>query len=365
MTGLLLRPPIPQAVKVKRYTIVNFAGIIKNLRIQSHDLHPVLPAARAHRSAAARLRAVEAGEEEAQAVVVPAAAGKINRLVMRILFLFCFCLSVFAIHAQNKTRSPQIGIVQHIENDSLLHAFGFTCLVEATPKLLSPEKVSDHQFQEYVQAIKKLRVPLLACNILIPGNLKVVGPEVHEAAVLSYLEKVFQRAQQADIHLFTWGSGGSRRIPDGFDRAQAKSQFIAIAKKIASLAAQYNITLAIENLNSTETNFINTVAEALDIVKAIDHTNIRLCVDIYHMLKENESPEIILKSKPYTIYCEVAEKEGRTPPGVHGQDFTPYLRALKAINYQGKIVIECQWQNIDTQGSVAYQSLDRQIQHVF
>ena len=284
---------------------------------------------------------------------------------MRILFLFCFCLSAFAIRAQNKTDLPQIGIVQNIENDSLLHAFGFTCLVEATPKLLSPEKVSDHQFQEYVQRIKNLKVPLLACNILIPGNLKVVGPEVNEAAILNYLEKVFQRAQQAGIHMFTWGSGGSRRIPDGFDRVVAKKQFIAIAKKIAPLAARYNITLALENLNSTETNFINTIAEALEIVKAVNHKNIRLCVDIYHMLKENESPDIILKSKPYTIYCEVAEKEGRTPPGVHGQDFTPYFLALKKIKYQGKIVIECQWQNITTQGNVAYQSLDQQIRNVF
>ena len=60
---------------------------------------------------------------------------------------------------------------------------------------------------------------------------------------------------------------GKRRIAarsDGFD-SQAKEQFISIAKKIAAKASQYNITLALENLNSTETNFITTVEEALDV----------------------------------------------------------------------------------------------------
>ena len=276
-----------------------------------------------------------------------------------------FSITVCILAAQPRTSIPEIGIVQNIENDSLLHSFGYHYLVESTPKLLSPRNVSVQQFEAYLGAIKKLKVPLLACNILIPGDLKVVGPQVDEAAVLTYLEEIFIRAQMANITMFTWGSGGSRRIPEAFDRALARQQFISIAGKIAVLAAKYNITLALENLNSTETNFINTTREAFEIVKAVDHKNLRLCVDIYHMLKEGESPAIILETKPYTIYCEVAESEGRTPPGVHHQNFTPYLAALKKIGYQGKIVIECQWQDVATQGSLAYQTLRQQIDEVY
>ena len=208
-------------------------------------------------------------------------------------------------------------------------------------------------------------MPMYAFNIFIPGELKVVGPEVNEAAVLAYVEKVFDRCRTAGVTHIIWGSGGSRRVPEGFDPAKAKEQFVSIAKKIASLASRYNITLALENLNSTETNFITTVADALDVIKKVNHKNLRLCVDVYHMLKENESPASIEKTKGYVIYCEVAEKEGRTPPGTQGDNFRPYFTALKKIGYRGKIMIECRWENVASQGAAAFKDLQTQIADVY
>jgi sugar phosphate isomerase/epimerase len=289
----------------------------------------------------------------------------IFKLMVKIVLAFVIGIVAFSASAQKKIALPEIGVVQNIENDSLLQAFGYTCLVESTNKILSPRNVSDQQFEAQLPAIKKLRIPLFACNLFIPGDLKVVGPSVNEAAVLAYVEIVLQRAQAANLKMIIWGSGGSRGVPEGFDRAKAKEQFIAIAKKIAPIAAKYNITLAIENLNSTECNFITTVKENLEIMQAVDHKNLRMCVDIYHMLKEAEAPEIILAAKKYIVYCEVAEKEGRTPPGVQGDDFTPYLSALKKINYSGKIVIECRWESIETQGGNAYQSLQKQLRKIY
>jgi len=281
---------------------------------------------------------------------------------MKVIILFTlivFCVS--PIEAQKKIAAPEIGVVQNLENDSLLYAYGYRYLVENVQKLISPKNVNEQQFQENVKRIKKLRTPLYACNIFIPGELKVVGPDVNEKLVLLYVEEVFQRCQTAGVKMIIWGSGGSRRLPDGFDREKAKEQFVSVAKKIAERASHYKITLALENLNSTETNFINTVEEALDIVKRVDHKNLRLCVDIYHMLKEGESAATIEKTTDYLIYCEVAEKENRTPPGVRGDDFKPYLTVLKKIGYKGKIIIECRWEDVAAQGATAFQYLRKQI----
>jgi len=284
---------------------------------------------------------------------------------MKYIFLLCFLtLHVKFTEAQN-TSGPAIGIVQNIENDSLLQRYGYRYLVESVGKLISPRTVTDEQFQSNVLKIKDLRVPMYAFNIFIPGELKIVGPDVNEAALLTYVEKVFQRCQAAGVNRIIWGSGGSRRVPEGFDRTKAKEQFVSMAKKIADKAGHYNITLALENLNSTETNFITTVEEALDIIKKVDNKNLRLCVDIYHMLKEGEPPSSILKTKGYVIYCEVAEKEGRTPPGVQGDDFRPYFSALKQVGYNDKIMIECRWENVAAQGEMAFQKLRTQIQDVY
>jgi len=285
---------------------------------------------------------------------------------MKHIFLACFSmLMTIAAVCQRNVSFPQIGVVQAMENDSLIQAFGYHYLVEATPKLLSPRNVSDQQFQRNLEVFKNLHVPLFACNLFIPGDLKVVGPMVDEQAVLTYADLVLQRAKAANLKMIIWGSGASRSIPEGFDRAKAKDQFVSIAKKIGGLAAKHNITIAIENLNITEVNFINTVGENLEIVKAVDHPNIRMCIDIYHMLKENESPDIITQTKKYVVYCEVAEKEGRTPPGVHGDDFTPYFAALKKIGYHGNIVIECRWEDFSKQGNAAYQALRKQVDAIY
>lgn len=281
---------------------------------------------------------------------------------------YCVCLLLIlhsSVEAQKTGRLPEIGVVQNLENDSLLKSFGYRYLVESVNKLISPRSVSDDQFQGNVQKIKKLDVPLYALNIFIPGELKVVGPEVNEEAVLAYVEGVFKRCNVAGVDRIIWGSGGSRRVPDGFDREKATAQFVSIAKKIAVLAGKHKITLALENLNSTETNFITTVAEALDVVKKVDHKSLRLCVDVYHMLKESESPASIEKTKGYVIYCEVAEKEGRTPPGIHGDDFTPYFAALRKINYSGKIMIECRWDDFAEQGQAAFNYLKKEIEEAY
>ena len=281
------------------------------------------------------------------------------------LFLATFLLIGLSASAQKNSSAPQVGVVQEMDQDSLLETMGYKYLLESTRRILSPRNVTDQQFQDLLPTIKALQVPMYGCNLFIPGDLKVVGPAVDERAVLAYVDTVLQRAQQAGLTLITWGSGGSRSVPEGFSRLTATAQFIYMAKRVAEVAAKYDMILALENLNSTECNFITTLSEALAVVKAVDHPNLRLCVDVYHMLKENEPASAIAGSKGYAVYCEVAEREARTPPGVQGDDFTPYIAALKKEGYTGNIVIEARWDNLAEQGPVAYKTLRQQIDSVY
>jgi sugar phosphate isomerase/epimerase len=269
-------------------------------------------------------------------------------------------LSIFS-----SAQKPGIGIAQGLEHDSLLYVAGYRHIVESINKLISPRNVSEEQFTQNVATLRKLKTKVYAVNLFIPGDLKLVGPQVNEQTILTYVEQVLLRCKQAEIKMVVWGSGGARRIPDGFDLEKAKEQFAFIAQKIAVIAKKHNVMLALENLNSTETNFITTAAEALAMVKRVNHPNFRLCVDIYHMLKENETPEVIEAAGRYVVHCDIAEKENRTPPGVMGEDFRPYLKALKKIKYNGKIVIEGRWENVATQASPAYQYLQQQIDEVY
>jgi sugar phosphate isomerase/epimerase len=284
---------------------------------------------------------------------------------MKNVLLLILLFASVSVFAQQKNKRPEIGIVADFHQDSLVHASGYSVLVESISRCFSPKAVTDQQFEENLLALKKLKTPLFAVNVFIPGELKLVGPDVNETAVLDYANVILERCSRAGVTFVVFGSGGARRIPDGFDRATARQQFVSISKKLGDLARKHSVTIVLENLNSTETNFITTATEALSIVKDVDHPNFRLCVDIYHMLKENEPASVVEDTKRYIAHCDIAEKENRTPPGTKGDDFRPYLAALKKIGYQGKIILECRWDNLALQAKSARETLLKQMDDVY
>jgi sugar phosphate isomerase/epimerase len=269
----------------------------------------------------------------------------------------------FSLHSQAQ-KIPQLGLVESLDRDSLVYASGFHLIGETVGKMLAPT-LSEEQFQANLQQIKKAKTKLYLCNVLFPGSIKIAGPDVDQKKVLDYLDQVFARAKKAEVPVIVLGSGGSRRLPDGYDKVKATSDFIQLCKQMAIVAKKHQVTIAIESLNSTETNFLTTVQEAAAVVQQVNHPNFRLNADIYHMMKENEPPQHIIDAGKLITHVEIAEKEKRTMPGVVGEDFRPYFRALKKIKYKGPIVIEARVNDASKEIPAAYQYLTIQLQEVY
>lgn len=254
----------------------------------------------------------------------------------------------------------QIGVCRSLADQKILEAGGCTYVEESVRGFLIPEE-PDEKFQAKLLELKSSRLPVRACNGFLPGQLKTVGPEAKHAEILVYAEKAFQRAASAGIETIVWGSGESRKIPDGFSRATAEEQFSDLAGKVASLAGRYGVVIALEPLNSGETNFINSLKEGTAVVEAVGHPSFKLLADIYHMLREGETPDAIETYGRHLRHCHIAEKDQRTPPGTAGDDFRPFLRALKKIGYRGGISIECRWESLEKQLPAAVDFLKKQI----
>lgn len=254
----------------------------------------------------------------------------------------------------------KVGICTGLNNSGILISAGFSYLEEGVRNFLIPEK-SDGDFEKKLILLKSAGIPVESCNSFLPGELKCLGPEIHHEAILRFAETAFRRASLSGIKVIVFGSGGSRAIPDGFSREKARSQFINLCRQMGPIAKKYDVTVCLEPLNKKECNFINSVSEGGEIVKDVNHKNIKLLADIYHMRMENEGPESIIKYGHLLRHVHIAEKEGRSAPGTHGEDFGPYFAALKKVNYTGRISIECRWENIETQAPTALQTLRNQI----
>ncbi len=256
--------------------------------------------------------------------------------------------------------APKLGVCTRTKNHNILQVAGYDYIEESVQKFLVPQK-NEKEFESKYKDYKKSKLPVYACNSFLPGSMKCVGPKVNHEAILKYAETAFRRAQIVGVKTVVFGSGASRKIPDDFSPKQAKIQFINLLKKMGPIAEKYHVVISIEPLRSKECNFINRVSEGCEIAKKVNHPNIRVLADIYHMTQESEGPDSIIKAGEYLYHCHIAEKKKRTPPGVAGDDFKPYLKALKQIRYQGGISVECSWKDFSKEAPIAIEVLKKQI----
>jgi len=283
------------------------------------------------------------------------------KFVTLILLSALFFLPGFA---PGKKSIPRLGIVAPLEQDSLVYASGFRVLGESVGRMLSPS-LTEEQFQKNIDRIKKAKSKVFLCNIFFPGSLKIAGPAVDENRVLGYADTVLSRAKKAGIKFIILGSGGARRIPDGYDPVKAQADFVLLCRKLAMVASKYRITIALESLQAAETNFLVSLRSATEVVRAVDHPNFKLNADIFHMSRGGESPESIVDAADVLAYCEIAEKESRSFPGVKGDDFKPWLRALRKAKYKGYLFIEGNTSNPGNDMPLSFKYLTRQLEEVY
>ena len=246
--------------------------------------------------------------------------------------------------AQQTKTAPKImfGMCAGPDKADKLKAVGYEFIEGGVAGTLKPE-TPDAEYAPEAEKIRTCVLPTRSCNGFIPGKFHLTGPQTTHDAALDYAVKACHHADAAGVSFIVFGSGGARRVPDGFDPAKGKAQFIEFCQKLGDRIKDCKVTVVLEPLNKGETNLLNSVAEGIEYVDAINRPRIQLLADIYHMLKENESPDSIRKAGARLRHCHIAELEGRKAPGTKGEDFSGFFKALKDIGYVGGVSCECGW----------------------
>jgi sugar phosphate isomerase/epimerase len=213
---------------------------------------------------------------------------------------------------------------------------------------LLPES-PDSDFLPHAEALKRSGIPMPAANVLLPATLKCVGPHVDHARLDRYARTVFRRAREIGMTVIVFGSAGARMIPEGFPATKAFEQYVDLLRQFGPLAASNGVTLVVEPLNRGECNLINTVIEGAEAVRRADQPAVKLLVDLFHMLRNDESPDDITKVGPLIRHAHLAEKQDRAAPGTHDDDFRPFLRALHRTGYNDRLALEPIWSDLPHQ----------------
>jgi len=200
--------------------------------------------------------------------------------------------------------------------------------------------LNDREFSSLKERVGISGLKCEVCNNFFPGSIRLTGNTVDYGKIEEYLVKALGRAAQLGVKVIVLGSPKSKNVPEGYPMDKAWSQLVELLKSIDLLVRTRGITIVIEPLNKMESNIINTAAEGLRLVKAVDRENIKLLVDYYHLVMEKEDPEIISDAGSYIKHIHFANPAGRVYPIEAEDGYIRFMNLLKGVGYEGRISVE-------------------------
>ena len=203
------------------------------------------------------------------------------------LLLVASALPAFA-----KIGSVEIGVCASIDKFPKATAFDFDYF---EPAVAAIAVLSDQAFADFRQQVLSSPLRCTSCNSFI-RTLNVVGPNVDADALKAYMRSALDRCRQLGTQIVVWGSASSRNVPPGYSSDKAWEQMKVFLSYAGDIARSRNVVVAIEPLRRAESNIVNTGAEALRLVEEVNHPNVKMIIDYYHLRSENENSDILLNA---------------------------------------------------------------------
>ena len=140
--------------------------------------------------------------------------------------------------------------------------------------------------------------------------------------------------------ILVFGSPKQRSTTGGATREEATRRWTEGFAQVAPHAGQRNVTVLVESLPNADSDVCNTVAEAVEIMKQVNHPAVRTMFDTHNAADETEPHEIVVDRFFDLIrHVHVNERDGRHP-GTGDYPFEPVLATLAKRNYQGYVSLE-------------------------
>src|ERR1700722_11497333 len=210
----------------------------------------------------------------------------------------------------------------------------------------SPEQISTRDAAKIRATVEAsgLAVTGLHWLLIKPEGLSLTNPDAAvRARTLEVMVRLTGLCAELGGAVLVHGSPKQRQIAPGETREVAWSRRRDALAQVALAAARVGVIYCIEPLSKKETALVNTLAEAAELVRSIDHPNLRTMIDCSAAgLTENESmPSLIDRWLPTGLIAHLQVNDpNRRGPGQGDMKFAPILAALQRHHYAGTIAVE-------------------------
>jgi D-psicose/D-tagatose/L-ribulose 3-epimerase len=169
------------------------------------------------------------------------------------------------------------------------------------------------------------------------------GDEAAQQGSLRYMEQLIDQMVVLDCPSLIGPVYSAVGRIGGAEPAEYKRQWRTVVKNLRSIckyAARKGRQICMEPLNRFETDFINTVDQALAMVNDVGSPALKVHLDTFHMnIEEKDQAKAIRKAGPLLAHVHACGSDRGTPGGDHIA-WESIARALKAVKYRGDVVIE-------------------------
>jgi D-psicose/D-tagatose/L-ribulose 3-epimerase len=218
--------------------------------------------------------------------------------------------------------------------------------IEIAPFTLSddPGAIPDGKRREYRSIIEAegLQFAGLHWLLVAPKGLHVTTPDktLRERS-WEYVRKLVDLcADLGQGGIMVFGSPKQRSTKNSLSPEQATRHFIDGLAAVAPHAAERRVTVLVEALPKRDCDVVNTVSEAVTIVREIDSPGVRTMFDTHNAIDETDPHDSIVEEYfDFIRHVHINEMDGRHP-GTGNYDFKPLLNVLRRRNYSGWVSLE-------------------------
>jgi len=165
-------------------------------------------------------------------------------------------------------------------------------------------------------------------------------PKVRRATG-DYLIALAEATHDLGGTLMVLGSPKQRNLLPGMTYDQAVLYAVEVFERVMPAIGAAGVDLCLEPLAPNDTDFLNTCAQAMEVIRQVDHPRLKLHLDVKAQSSEPSAsvPELIGRYAAFAGHFHAQDVNLRGP-GMGQVDFSPIMRALVEAHYDGWVSVE-------------------------
>lgn len=175
-----------------------------------------------------------------------------------------------------------------------------------------------------------------------PMEADIAHPELKNREFgLKWHQHWIEEAAKAGAIAYT---GAIYAHPGRVERGKKSGDELKLAaenlQELAKFADSKGVKLVIEPMSHFRTSLINTPDQALELIKMVDHPNLQILFDTYHMVTEIRNYGSAIKLLSPHLWGIHACENDRSVPGGGIVPWNDIFQATQAVDFEGYILME-------------------------